>query len=82
MRIAVASLVVGLSAATLAGTPASAAKYCMQGPDSGYPGDCSFATYKQCMATASGTNDGCGINPRYAYKQQRSNSRYRSYGSQ
>ncbi len=47
--------------------PAAAGRYCLQGRQWGYPGNCAFATYRQCMATASGTNSGCGINPRYGY---------------
>jgi hypothetical protein len=51
-------------------SPAAAAevqdRYCLQG-DYGYPGNCHFSTYEQCRATASGTLDGCGINPRYAF---------------
>jgi hypothetical protein len=54
---------------------AAAAKYCLQGRQWGYPGNCEFATFRQCMATASGTESGCGINPRYAYARQRA---YRS----
>ena len=45
-------------------------RYCLQGRISGYPGNCEFSTYQQCMATASGTGDGCGINPMSAYAQQ------------
>jgi Protein of unknown function (DUF3551) len=41
--------------------------YCLQGRSSGYPGNCEFSSFAQCMATASGTNDGCGINPMRAY---------------
>jgi hypothetical protein len=37
--------------------------YCLQGRLSGYPGNCEFASLRQCMATASGTGEGCGINP-------------------
>jgi hypothetical protein len=37
----------------------------------GYPGNCQFASYQQCLATASGTSASCGINPRYAFSQQR-----------
>ena len=44
--------------------------YCLQGRISGYPGNCEFSTYQQCMASASGTADGCGINPMKAYAQQ------------
>ncbi|MBI5262050.1 MAG: DUF3551 domain-containing protein [Bradyrhizobium sp.] len=47
--------------------PAEAGRYCLQSKQWGYPGNCSFATYRQCMATASGTEATCGINPRQAY---------------
>ena len=59
---------------TLSGSlaPASAAsRYCLQGPDWGYPGNCQFQTYQQCMASASGTYAYCGINPREAYAPRR-----------
>jgi Protein of unknown function (DUF3551) len=46
-------------------------RYCLQGRIWGYPGNCQFATYRQCLATASGTSAYCGINPRYAFAQQR-----------
>ena len=46
-------------------------RYCLQGGISGYPGNCQFSTYEQCMATASGTDDYCGINPQYAFAHQR-----------
>jgi uncharacterized protein DUF3551 len=56
----------------LSAIPASAQdRFCLQGRQWGYPGNCAFATYAQCMATASGTESGCGINPRYAYARQR-----------
>lgn len=42
-------------------------RYCLQGRIWGYPGNCRFATYEQCTATASGTNAYCGINPAYAF---------------
>jgi hypothetical protein len=45
-------------------------RYCLQGRQSGYPGNCEFSTYQQCQATASGTNEGCGINPMRAYSQR------------
>ncbi|SHH27563.1 DUF3551 domain-containing protein [Bradyrhizobium erythrophlei] len=61
------------SFAALASTvqPAAAAKYCLQGRQWGFPGNCQFSTRQQCMATASGTNSTCGINPRYAHARQR-----------
>ena len=43
-------------------------RYCLQGRIWGYPGNCQFATYEQCMATASGTDAYCGINPFYAFQ--------------
>lgn len=45
-------------------------KYCLQGRQQGYPGDCSFNSFAQCKATASGTESDCGINPRYAFARQ------------
>jgi len=69
-------LFAGLSAAILIAavgsiSPASAGRYCLQGRDWGYPGNCQFSSYEQCMATASGTGAYCGVNPRYAYARQR-----------
>ncbi|HLG84074.1 MAG TPA: DUF3551 domain-containing protein [Bradyrhizobium sp.] len=53
--------------------PATAHDYpwCAQGRGFGYPGDCSYQTYGQCMASASGRDLYCGINPRAAYAQDR-----------
>jgi uncharacterized protein DUF3551 len=74
MSIAVLAAV---SALTVLGsvTPAPAEaiqdRYCLQGRKWGYPGNCLFSTYQQCMATASGTNAYCGINPTYAFAHQR-----------
>lgn len=65
-------LILSIAGLTSISTPAAAQdRYCLQGRDWGYPGNCAFATYAQCMATASGTNAGCGINPRYGYARQR-----------
>jgi hypothetical protein len=54
-------------------SPAAAAQdqYCLQGRRWGYPGNCQFSSYAQCMTTASGTGDYCGINPHYAFARQR-----------
>jgi hypothetical protein len=39
-------------------------RYCIQGEYyGGGVGDCSFASYQQCQATASGRNAYCGVNP-------------------
>jgi hypothetical protein len=71
-RVLVITALAVASALTLAAStsPASAARYCLQGAGWGYPGNCQFRTLAQCRATASGTNAGCGINPRYAYARQ------------
>ncbi|WP_082081865.1 DUF3551 domain-containing protein [Bradyrhizobium sp. LTSP857] len=75
-----------ISALTLIGSAAATPRpraeatqdsYCLQGRQSGYPGNCEFSTYQQCQATASGTNEGCGINPMKAFAQQRRGA-YRS----
>jgi hypothetical protein len=84
MRFTIPSLVLALTVAGSAAsiTPAAAQdRYCLQGRQWGFPGNCAFATYRQCMATASGTNAGCGINPRYAYDRQREyrGGNYRPY---
>ncbi|MGV7218720.1 DUF3551 domain-containing protein [Bradyrhizobium sp. UFLA05-112] len=49
--------------------------YCLQGRIWGYPGNCQFSSYGQCMASASGTDAYCGINPVYAFERHRSQSR-------
>ena len=64
-----ASSVLALSGAF---SPAAAAsRYCLQGPDWGYPGNCQFSTFGQCMASASGTYAYCGINPQAYARPQR-----------
>lgn len=70
------------SLATLAAVAVSAQaqagvndRYCLQGRQWGYPGNCLFATYQQCQATASGTDAYCGINPRYAFELQQQRQR-------
>src|SRR5690242_20988261 len=63
---------VGAGFASVAGTaPAAAYDYpwCVQGRGVGYPGDCSYQTFAQCQASASGRNVACGINPRVAFER-------------
>jgi hypothetical protein len=69
-------LFVGLSAVSLLAvalsiSPAAASRYCLQGRNWGYPGNCQFSTLHQCRASASGTGASCGINPRHASARQR-----------
>jgi Protein of unknown function (DUF3551) len=42
-------------------------QYCLQGRIWGYPGNCQFSNYQQCMVTASGTDAYCGPNPQYSF---------------
>ena len=68
-------------AATLATTAPAAAydyPYCLQGRDTGIPGDCSYSSYAQCMASASGRYAYCNVNPRAAYGQMPRRG-YRAY---
>ena len=48
-----------LDSAAAAGYP-----YCLRGCDFG-AGDCSFYTYQQCLATASGRDAWCAANPSF-----------------
>jgi hypothetical protein len=71
-----------VGAATMAGSgPAAAYDYpwCVQGRGVGIPGDCSYQSYGQCMASASGRNLYCNINPRVAFGRQRRGRYYRDY---
>ncbi len=74
-------LTVMAGAATFAGSAPAAADYpwCAQGRGVGIPGDCSYQTYAQCMASASGRALYCNINPRAAYGQQQPPRRGRHY---
>jgi hypothetical protein len=70
-------------AATMAGSgPAAAAvdyPYCIQGWGVGIPGDCSYRSYAECMATASGRNVYCNVNPRVAFGRARRGRPYPNY---
>ena len=84
MRKSTLAILVSLAAgaATLAGSAPAAAydyPYCVQGREVGFPGDCSYRTYAQCMASASGRDAYCGVNPRAAFGQQRRGRVYRAY---
>jgi Protein of unknown function (DUF3551) len=84
MRNASLALAVLLAAgaATLAGsTPAAAIDYpwCVQGRGVGIPGDCSYTSYNQCMASASGRGLYCNVNPRTAFDRDRRGRVYRDY---
>jgi hypothetical protein len=75
MRNAMLALlaVTAAAAATLGGTAPAAARdypYCIQGGGYGYPGDCSYSTYAQCQASASGRRVYCDVNPVFAFGEQ------------
>jgi len=68
--------------AAMAGSAPAAAydyPYCLQGGGFGIPGECSYQTYAQCRASASGRIADCNINPRVAFGQQRPSRPHRRY---
>jgi hypothetical protein len=84
MRNAILAMLASMSAgaATIAGPTAAAAfdyPWCVQGRGVGVPGDCSYTSYAQCMASASGRGLYCNINPRVAFARQPRGRVYREY---
>lgn len=72
MMAILASSVFGV-AAIASTTPASAREYpwCIQSGGWGYPGECSYDTFRQCQAAASGRYVSCGTNPVFAFDRAR-----------
>ena len=70
-KVVLAALAVGAVAAIGSAPDAAQARdypFCIKGLDYGTPvGDCSFDTYQQCLATASGRPDYCDVNPYYPH---------------
>ena len=61
---------VSADCAVIAGASPAAAfdyPYCLQGKQTGIPGECAYTSYAQCMASASGRDAYCAINPRVAF---------------
>jgi len=84
MRNAMLAMLALLSAgaailATAGGAAAIDYPYCIQGRGWGIPGDCSYRSYAECMATASGRNVYCNVNPRVAFGRQQRGRPYRDY---
>ncbi|CAN7588233.1 DUF3551 domain-containing protein [Bradyrhizobium sp. LjRoot220] len=80
--VAIFALSAAIAGSMASATPAAAYDYpyCVQGRGVGVPGDCSYQTYQQCMASASGRGVYCNINPRAALNQQPRRGRvYRDY---
>jgi hypothetical protein len=69
-RLALVSLSALVLSCAFGTSPAHAGRYCLQGDQWGYPGNCAFDTYEQCRVTASGTRSSCGINPHYAHRKR------------
>lgn len=73
MRSLVLALAVVGTGFAFQSAPAQAreAAFCLQGKDtSGGRGDCSYTTYQQCQARASGTWNGCYANPYVTYDDE------------
>ena len=65
MRTVVIALATSAVIFATASTPSAAQTYpyCLQGDDyAGGAGDCSFSTYAQCQASASGRTASCALN--------------------
>jgi Protein of unknown function (DUF3551) len=45
--------------------------WCARTITNGFNGDCSFTSYRQCMATVSGQRGDCALNPLLAFGQSR-----------
>jgi hypothetical protein len=73
LSLAAMSLAAAGVASLATSTPASAQDYayCLQSRATGIPGDCSYSSYAQCMASASGRGASCNINPRVAFGAMR-----------
>jgi hypothetical protein len=71
MRTASWALTLCLAALTSSASPAAARDFpfCIKGCDFGAGlGDCSFSSYQQCQATASGRDATCDANPYFSAK--------------
>ena len=74
MRAALLALMAISTLSTIVATPAEArgSAYCIKGKDWLSPvGDCSFSSYRQCQATASGRLAYCERNPFYSRGEMR-----------
>ncbi len=78
-----AMLVILAAGAAAVASPRPAAAYdspwCITGGGWGYPGECYYQTYAQCLASASGRRVWCNVNPRVAFGQQRRGRTSRDY---
>ena len=73
MRSVLLILMAACAVSAITATPASAdgLPYCIKGCDlAGGAGDCSFSSYQQCQATASGRDATCAANPYFNAKAE------------
>jgi hypothetical protein len=80
MRTAIWALMLCCAASTTGALPAAARDYpfCIKGCDFGAGrGDCSFTSYQQCQATASGRDATCDANPYFSAKAELQSDRGR-----
>lgn len=54
-------------------------RYCLQTSIFDGPSDCSYDTYAQCRATASGLYADCVLNPRLLFGEPRPQRRHRAH---
>ena len=83
MRAVILAILAAGMMAAAGSAPAEAREYrfCLQTPKIGIPGDCSYQTYAQCLASASGRYAACNLNPWYAFAgpERPRPRRYRGY---
>lgn len=71
-KILATAIAVGLfMAAGNINTQARDYRYCLVSPGYDFPGDCSYSTYRQCKASASGRLADCYVNPRTRRQDRR-----------
>ena len=73
MRKVIGALLVCCAASTMGALPAAARDFpfCIKGCDfGGGRGDCSFSSYQQCQAAASGRDAYCDANPYFSAKAE------------
>jgi len=78
MHWAVLAIAMAGSSAPVTQAAAQEYRYCIRGCDfAAGRGDCSFATYQQCQATASGRDAWCAENPNFSARAESASDRSR-----
>ncbi|WGR94535.1 DUF3551 domain-containing protein [Bradyrhizobium sp. ISRA443] len=76
MLVAGAVMLTGIASISPASADAYDYPWCAQGPSLGYPGECAYRTYEQCLASVSGRYLYCGENPRFLFREPPEPRRY------